>query len=665
MVVWPAETPYLGTNVPKGAMKRLLQSGFGLGLLLLLVVLGVLNTAQLHNLEKKVGELEKGGGPRIGGAGRGSDVKIGENIAVGGPGQTCYVSAEDEAALKDPANLLAPIVYPEGWPETVVRSGALRRHVASDPPGLNLLASNNAADVSEMYRYIGAKLAFQSPWTPDDWYPDLATKITRSEDGLTYDVELRKGVAWHKPAVDLTDARYAWLAGDHEVVADDFKFTLEIIQNPQVVGRAANLRNYFESWDRIEVVDDHHFRVHFKENLYINQAVLLDLHPTPRWLYMYDEDGKPFDAATWGEKQNSHWYNQKGIGNGPYRFVSWEPGVKMTLARNERYHLEKCLPTTFDGIEIAMLKDQAGWLRYLASGKLDYTPIMPSQYVAEIKGKEPYLGEEHLKFVTHSTSSFFYIGWNAARPLFEDKRVRRALTHALDRQGLVDGVFGGLGNVTSGPFDQANPCYDKDIAPWPYDLDEAARLLDEAGWKDTDGDGLRDKVIGGKKVPFSFTMVIYGGSSEYENLARVYGEALQRIGVKMTPQPLEWAAQLKKIGERDFDAYTGAWVPGWETDLFQIWHSSEADKPQSSNYVSFKNPEGDRIAEALRREFDTEKRIELCHQFHALVHDEQPYTFFYQRNMPMLYWDYMNDPVFSKLNPQRDARILSFSSSRE
>ncbi|MFN7142859.1 MAG: ABC transporter substrate-binding protein, partial [Myxococcota bacterium] len=231
--------------------------------------------------------------------------------------------------------------------------------------------------------------------------------------------------------------------------------------------------------------------------------------------------------------------------------------------------------------------------------------------------------------------------------------------------GLVDGVFGGLGNVTSGPFDQANPCYDQDIAPWPYDLDAAARLLDEAGWKDTDGDGLRDKLIDGKKVPFSFTMVIYGGSSEYENLARVYGEALQRIGIKMTPQPLEWAAQLKKTGERDFDAYTGAWVPGWETDLFQIWHSSEADKPQSSNYVSFKNPEGDRIAEALRREFDTDKRIELCHQFHALVHDEQPYTFFYQRKMPMLYWDHMNDPVFSKLNPQRDARILSFSSARE
>jgi ABC-type transport system substrate-binding protein len=427
------------------------------------------------------------------------------------------------------------------------------------------------------------------------------------------------------------------------------------------VGRAAALRNYFEAWDRIEVVDPHHFRVHFKENLYLNEPLLLDFIPTPRWLYMFDEDGKRFDDATWGDKQNSHWYNQRGIGAGPYRFTSWEAGVKMTFERNEAYHLGKCLPAPFTGIEITMLKDQAAWLRYLSSRKLDYTQVMPAQYVSDIKGREPYLGEPGLKLLLHGESSYFYIGWNAARPMFNDKRVRRALTMAMDRQGLVDGVFGGLGKVTSGPFDQGNPCYDASIAPWPYDLDEAARLLDEAGWTDSDGDGLRDKVIDGKKVPFEFTMVVYGGSTEYETLARVYGQALQRIGIRMIPQPLEWSAQLKKTGERDFDAYTGAWVPSWEVDLYQIWHSSEADKPQSSNYVSFRSQEGDKIIESLRREFDPAKRVELCHQFHALVHEEQPYTFFYQRQRPMLYWDYMNTPIISRINPYRDARLLSFS----
>jgi ABC-type transport system substrate-binding protein len=643
-------------------MKRLMQSGFAVGLLLLLVVIGVINTAQLHNLESRVGAIEKNGvATKAGPAVKATATSTASALA----GTTCYSSAEEETASQDAANILDPLVYPSNWPAEIARAGTLKRQVASDPPGLNLLASNNAADLSEFYRYIGSKVALQSPWDPDHWYADLATKVTKSEDGLTYDIYLRSGVPWQAPAVDTKDPRYAWLAQPHEVVADDFLFTLQIIQNPQVVGRAANLRTYFESWKAIEVVDDHHFRVHFTENLYINQSVLLDLHPTPRWLYLYDEDGQKFDDATWGEKQNSHWYNQKGIGTGPFRFVSWEPGVKMTFERNPSYHLNKCLPANFDGIEISMLKDQAAWLRYLASGKLDYTQVQPAQFVAEIKDKKPYLGEEDLELLVHQEASYFYFGWNQARPMFQDKRVRRALTQALDRQGLVDGVFGGLGTVTSGPFDQGNPCYDPSIAPWPYDLDAAATLLDEAGWTDTDGNGIRDKVIDGKKVQFEFTLVTYGGSTEYENLASVYGQALQRIGIKMTPQPLEWAAQLKKTAERDFDAYSGAWVPGWEIDLFQLWHSSEADKPQSSNYVSFRNPDGDRIAEALRREFDPAARTALCHEFHALVHEEQPYTFFDQRKRPMLYWDRMNEPVISKMNPHRDARLMSFSSAQE
>ncbi|MDP2315476.1 MAG: ABC transporter substrate-binding protein [Pseudomonadota bacterium] len=641
-------------------MTRLLQSGFGVGLLVLLVVIGAVNTAQLHNLEKKVAELETSPRPTVSGQKEGPPVAVVSTAQAGG--SLCYSSDEEKLALQDEANVLKPFQYPPGWPSKIDRGGTLKRHVGQDPPGLNPIASNNAADLSELYRYMGARIAVQSQHNPDDWYPDLATKVTRSPDGLVYDVYLRKGAYWSKPTVDLSDPRHAWLAADHEVTADDYAFTIEMIKNPQVLGRAAALRTYVEALSRIEVVDTHHFRVHFTENLYINQPTLLDLEPMPRWLYMYDEDGRKFDDATWGDKQNSHWYNQKAIGAGAYNFVEWEPGVRIVIEKNERYHLNKCAPANFDRIEMKVLKDQQSWLRRLKTGELDYSHMQPQQFLAEVKDKQPYLGEEGLKLAVGDEASYFYIGWNQTRPQFQDKRVRKALSEALDRQGLVDSVFAGLGTITSGPFDQSNPCYDSSIAPLPYDLEDAKRLLDEAGWKDTDGDGTRDKMVDGKKVQFTFTMVIYGSSTEYETLARVYREALDRLGIKMTAQPLEWAAHLKKINERDFDAYTGAWVPSWEIDLYQIWHSTEADRPESSNYVSFRNADGDRIAEALRREFDETKRVDLCHQFHALVHDEQPYTFIYQRKRPVLYWDHMNTPIFSKLNPHRDARLFSFAS---
>jgi peptide/nickel transport system substrate-binding protein len=218
--------------------------------------------------------------------------------------------------------------------------------------------------------------------------------------------------------------------------------------------------------------------------------------------------------------------------------------------------------------------------------------------------------------------------------------------------------------VTSGPFDQGNACYDASIAPLPYDLEAAKKLLDEAGWMDGDHDGVREKTIDGKVVTASFSMILYGNSVEYETLARVYREALLSIGVKMDARPVEWAAQLKALSERDFDAYSGAWVPDWNVDLTQIWSTKAAEETGSSNYISFSDPEADKLIDALRVEFDPAKRVEICHAFHKLVAEDQPYTFFYQRERAVLHWDYMNMPFFSKLSPPRDLRYFSFASDR-
>ena len=118
------------------------------------------------------------------------------------------------------------------------------------------------------------------------------------------------------------------------------------------------------------------------------------------------------------------------------------------------------------------------------------------------------------------------------------------------------------------------------------------------------------------------------------------------------------------MDEREFDAYTGAWVLSWETDLVQLWHSKEADKAKSSNRIGFRNEEADRIATTLRRTFDEGDRTKLCHEFHALLHDEQPYTFIYQRNRPVVYWEHLNNPEFSLTYPYRDVRHFSFNQVR-
>ncbi len=641
-------------------MSKMVQSSVIAGGVGLLVLIALFNSAQLHNLEsqlvdtqKRLSSLEQrisAGVPVVGGGGGGG----GSGASSALPG--CQDSAD---------NLLRCPTRPRVKAQTVVPGQTLRMQIGSDPRGLNPYVANGA-DVAEYNLYIGDQLAERAFENPDIFEPGLATKITTT-DNLTYRVHLREGVWWHLPVVDWSSGRYEWLKGPgpegrRPFTADDVAFTLEVIKNPQTSGRVSSIRNYFEKLESWKVIDPYTIEVRFSEVLATNVPALFETVPLPRFLYQYDADGNRFDESTWGLKFNEHWYNQKGIGTGPYQFVTWEQGVKIELQKNPYYWGE---PASFERIQMQIVSDQQAWVRKLKTGELDFTQIQPEQFKTEIKdvqakGGSVYLGDPRIQYTTHPTLGYFYLGWNLDRPVFADKRVRQALTMALDRQGIVDNIFHGNGKITSGPFGSQQPCYDQSIQPWPYDLARARALLEEAGWTDSNGDGVRDKLIDGKRVDFRFTLMIYGSSNEWETLASIYREALLSIGVQMTPTAVEWSTMLKRMDERDFDVYSGAWVLGWDTDLMQIWHSQEADRAQSSNRIGFRNKEADRIAETLRRTLDPQERVRICHEFHALVHEEQPYTFIYERTRPVLYWNWMNELEFAKTYPERDLRHFSF-----
>ncbi len=656
-------------------MKQLLQSSFVVAAMAVLLIFGVVNTCQINNLERgilanqrAIAALQKNGvsvvhNPR-GGQNQAAATRTGSPATAGGGAlgrDNILSAAQEREALKDPNNFLQPHERPLINNPDVAYGGTLRFQIGSDPRGMNQYIANGA-DVSALARYMGNRIATRRVDNLDVYAPELAVKITTPDNGLTYHITLRKGVMWHKPVVDWDSGRYEWLRGDHELTSDDFKFVFDMVDNKQVAGRISQLRNYFETVKKFEVTGRYSFTVHFSKRQFSNRSLILDLDPLPRWLYQYNEDGDRFDDATWGLKLNEHWYNQKMIGTGPFEFVAWEPGVKIEIKRNENYWGER---PAFDRVIMFISKDQNAWPRKLKTGEYDYTQLQPEQYRTEVlEAQGPILGKPGIKELQQPTLGYFYIGWNHDTPYFDTKEARQAMTLAFNRRGIIENVFAGLGELTTGPFGQQSPCYDKSIEPWAFDLELAAKKLDAAGWSDTDGDGIRDKVVGGEKIPFEFTMLLYGGSSEYATLANVYKENLLQVGVKLNPRAVEWSTMLKKMDEREFHAYTGAWVLDWETDLMQIWHSKEADKPKSGNRIGFRNKDADRIAVALRSEFDNEKRIGLCHEFHALVHQEQPYTFIYQRNRPFLYWDYLNEPQFSLLYPYRDIRHFSFRESR-
>ncbi|MCA9312510.1 MAG: hypothetical protein KDA21_14950, partial [Phycisphaerales bacterium] len=226
-------------------------------------------------------------------------------------------------------------------------------------------------------------------------------------------------------------------------------------------------------------------------------------------------------------------------------------------------------------------------------------------------------------------SGFSFIAWNCGERRgrttpFVDARVRRAMTHLIDRERMARDFHGGRATVCTGPFSPHTPQSDPSIEPWPMDLSEAARLLDEAGWMDRNRDGWRENERGD---PFTFEFTYPAGTTTGPAIAAYLTAQAARVGVHCESRMVEWAAYGQIQDGRDFDALIMQWVqPAPEVDPRQVWHS-DSMRQQGDNFVQWSSPTADRLIDEGRRELDPEWRMAFWHALHRHLHEEQPYTF--------------------------------------
>ncbi|TMA10119.1 MAG: hypothetical protein E6J89_11200 [Deltaproteobacteria bacterium] len=196
---------------------------------------------------------------------------------------------------------------------------------------------------------------------------------------------------------------------------------------------------------------------------------------------------------------------------------------------------------------------------------------------------------------------------------------------------MVKTILFGLGQIVDGPLYFFRPEYDKNLYSYPYDPKKALALLAEAGWKDSDGDGVLDKTIDGKKVPLRFEIKVNSGNDVRESVALTLQDELKKHGVAASVRRLDWTIFLDDVKNHKFDAVILGWqMPVSEGDNYQVWHSSQTAN-KGSNHIGYKNARVDKILEDYRREFDHNKRIELSKEFQRILDDEQPYTFLFAR----------------------------------
>ena len=316
-------------------------------------------------------------------------------------------------------------------------------------------------------------------------------------------------------------------------------------------------------------------------------------------------------------------YNSKPLGTGPYVVDKWERKDRVELVRNPNFW-EPSKAGHLDRIIVKFIPDQVTALTALRSGEIDFLYSMePEQYFDSWPTLEKETQENYVR-ADWFVPVFQYVGWNQLAPQLKDRRVRMALTMLFDRQDFLDKKMHGAGIVVSGTQYVFGPGYDSDVAPLAYDPETARELLSDAGWIDTDNDGILDR----NGVKFSITLRMPIGRAIYTQICEVMQKNFKSVGIDLQIQTLEWASFLDKVRAKECDAVMLRWAMPTESDPFQIWHSSEgAREKRGSNSISFQNPVADELIEMLRVTLDENKRRRIHQSFHRLLDSEQPYSF--------------------------------------
>ena len=415
-----------------------------------------------------------------------------------------------------------------------------------------------------------------------EFIPRLAESFEASDDGLTFTFALRSSVTWHD---------------GQPFTARDVLYSIDLMKGLDPEQEV--FRTYFGPLAEVTIVDDHAIRARYEEP-YADALV--------GWREMLIMPAhKPFDP------QGSTPLDTAPLGTGPFRFVRWETQQEIVLDANEDYfagrpyldrYVHRFIPS-LDALQAAA-----------AAGQIDVVQL-PSSWLRENSPPSPDLP---FRVETYPTRSVQMIYWNldGRTGLFRDSRVRRAMTMLLDRQGYVTHVHGGLYRTVATPFDVWGA--EGRLEPHPYSPADAARLLDEAGIVDRDGDGVRDTEIG----PMSFTLLYHGARPVQREIGSLLERAAAGIGVDIKLLGLEWAVLRPRVYSQDFDA--AIYVYGLEPrpDPYAYFHSSKIGS--GFNLGAYRSEEFDRLSEAARRALDPVESARLFTEMQLLFHQDQPST---------------------------------------
>lgn len=416
---------------------------------------------------------------------------------------------------------------------------------------------------------------------------DLAESFDISPDGLTITFHLRKGVSWHDGA---------------PFTSRDVLYTYRVVVDPATPTAYAE---DFKQVKTISALDDHTVKVSYATP-FAPALASWSMNILPAHLL----EGKDITKSPLARNP---------VGTGPYRFKEWVAGQKIVLEVNVDYFEGR---PYIDRYIYRIIPDSSTMYMELKAGAIDLMSLTPVQFARQTTSTD---FTSRFNKYRYPSSGYVYMGYNLRHPLFGDKRIRQAMTAAINKDELVHGVLFGMGQKAHGPIVPGRWAYNPKVKDIAYDPQHATKLLAQAGWKEKNSDGILVK--NGKT--FSFTILTNQGNLQRLMTAQIIQQRLKGVGIDVKIRVVEWATFLKEFVDKgNFEVVMLGWNISQDPDMYDIWHSSKTNTGEL-NFIGFKNAEVDRLLVEGRSTFDIEKRKKAYFRIQEILAEEQPYTFLY------------------------------------
>lgn len=426
-------------------------------------------------------------------------------------------------------------------------------------------------------QYCGSMLYRGLMKTDENCKPqyDIATDCKISDDLLEYTFTIRDDVTFHDGT---------------KLTVEDVVFTLNTIMDEKT---NSALREDFTEVETVEKVDDTTLKITLKT-------------PFPALLDKLTVGIVPAHCFAEGEDVNTADFNQNPVGCGPYRFVSYEEDSKLVMTRFDGYYGDQA---KIKNIVFTYLPDYNVRALQLSTGEIDLAYVEPSQAEELDQG-------ENTTVYKIDTADYRCVMFNfAATDLFDDVKVRQALCYNTDRESVVRSILHGYGEAAYTPL-QRNEFKNENVARYDYDAEQAAALLDEAGWTDHDGDGIRDK--DGKKLSFTLTAPV---TDEVRvNIATYLVEEWKKLGVDCKVDALDWNA----IDISQCEAFILGWGSPFDADndTYRLFATDG-----SVNYGSYSNGTVDETLRQARTTSNQDERGAAYRDFQQALAEDPAYDF--------------------------------------